>query len=153
MRVRRQFSLWTLVLLLAFGAATAYGQEEQPAKAAEGATPAAEKAKPKAVPHDLEGRSECLMCHSGAMEGVAGVPEDHAGRDNETCLWCHGAGAAMQTTAAPQVPHELEGRADCAMCHTTGMESIPQAPEDHEGRPSGSCTMCHLPMASDASGQ
>lgn len=151
MSVRRQFSLWTLVLLLAFGAATAYGQDEQPA--GEEATPTAEMAKPKAVPHDLEGRSECLMCHSGAMEGVPGVPENHAGRGNETCLWCHGPDAAMQTTAAPQIPHELEGRADCAMCHTTGMESIPQVPEDHEGRPSESCRMCHLPKAGDASGQ
>jgi hypothetical protein len=59
----------------------------------------------------------------------------------------------MQTTAAPPVPHDLEGRADCAMCHMSGMESMPQAPEDHKGRPSGSCTMCHMPMASDASGQ
>jgi hypothetical protein len=142
--------LCSIVSLLTFGAATVYGQDEQPADTAEKATATA---KLKAVPHDLEGRSECLMCHSGAMEGVAGVPEDHAGRGNETCLWCHGAGAAMQTTAAPPVPHDLEGRADCAMCHMSGMESMPQAPEDHKGRPSGSCTMCHMPMASDASGQ
>jgi hypothetical protein len=142
--------LWATVLLLAFGAATAYGQD-QPADAGETVTPAA-KAKPPAVSHDLDGRSECLMCHSGAMEGVPAAPADHAERGNETCLWCHGSDAAMQTVAAPQITHELEGRKDCAMCHTSGMESVPQAPADHKDRPSGSCTMCHLPMASDASG-
>ncbi len=151
MGIRRQL-LWAIVLLLAFGAATAYGQDEQPAETAEATTPSAKVAKPPVVKHDLEGRSECLMCHSGAMEGVPAAPEDHAERGNDTCLLCHGPGTAMQTTAAPQITHELEGRSDCAMCHTSGMESVPQAPADHKGRPNGSCTMCHLPMAGEASG-
>jgi hypothetical protein len=35
---------------------------------------AQEEAKPKAIPHDTEGRAECLTCHSGAVEGIKGAP-------------------------------------------------------------------------------
>jgi hypothetical protein len=106
----------------------------------------AQAAKPKAVSHPLEGRAQCLMCHTaGAMEAVPDVPASHVDRPNETCAWCHGPGAAIQTKDAPAVAHPLEGRAQCMMCHGGTMPSIPAAPADHEGRDVKYCTLCHTP--------
>src|SRR3990172_4936023 len=42
------------------------------------------QAKPPAVPHSLQGRDDCLVCHSAA--GIKPFPKDHAGRTKETCL-------------------------------------------------------------------
>lgn len=43
-----------------------------------------------AIPHDTEGRDQCLMCHTaGAMEPVPDVPASHEGRKNEHCGLCH----------------------------------------------------------------
>ncbi|HEX9728866.1 MAG TPA: hypothetical protein VGA37_10210 [Gemmatimonadales bacterium] len=44
---------------------------------------------PKVIPHDLAGRDQCLMCHSGAMEGIPAVTPDHEGRDVKFCGMCH----------------------------------------------------------------
>ncbi len=41
---------------------------------------------PTAIPHTLEGRDDCLICHSS---GDLAVPADHAGRTNDTCATCH----------------------------------------------------------------
>ena len=41
-----------------------------------------------AIPHELAGRDQCLACH--AVDGPAkNIPEDHAGRTNDTCQGCH----------------------------------------------------------------
>ena len=104
-------------------------------------------AKPKAVSHDLEGKDQCMMCHSGAMEGIPAAPEDHEGRGNETCLMCHAPGAAIQTADAPPIPHDLEGKDQCTMCHSGAMEGIPAPPADHEGRANDACQLCHKPGA------
>lgn len=134
MNTGRQSLLMAVVLLLGPGAMTALAQEEATTK-------------PPVVAHELEGRSECLMCHSGAMEQVTAVPASHEGRGNETCLWCHAADASVQTAEAGKIPHELEGRDNCGMCHGSGMEGMPQSPADHEGRSNESCGMCHEPSA------
>ncbi|MBI2860511.1 MAG: hypothetical protein HYX91_03270 [Chloroflexi bacterium] len=42
------------------------------------------------VPHTLEGRADCLMCHSAT--GLRPFPADHAGRSNATCTSCHQSG-------------------------------------------------------------
>ncbi len=39
------------------------------------------------IPHDLEGRTNCLSCHN--IEGIKPFPVDHEGRSNETCQNCH----------------------------------------------------------------
>lgn len=104
---------------------------------------AAQAAKPKAMSHSAEGRSNCMMCHSGAMEAVPGVPASHEGRPNEVCLWCHAPDAAIQTKEPPVVPHQLEGREQCIMCHSGKMEAVPAVPADHEGRDVKYCTLCH----------
>jgi len=103
----------------------------------------AQDAKPGAVSHDLEGKDQCMMCHSGAMDGIPGVPADHEGRGNETCLMCHAPGASIQTVAAKTIPHDLEGKDQCTMCHSGAMEGIPGTPADHEGRGNDTCQMCH----------
>ena len=104
----------------------------------------AQDAKPAVVTHDLEGRSACLACHGGAMEAIPSVPETHTGRPDETCVWCHAADAQIQTTDPKTIPHDLEGRSACLMCHAAGaMEAIPDVPATHEGRADQFCTLCH----------
>jgi hypothetical protein len=103
----------------------------------------AQETKPTAMSHDAEGRANCMMCHSGSMPNVAGVPTDHEGRVNETCLWCHAADAAIQTTDPTTISHTLEGRDNCMMCHAGAMPNVPGVPEDHEGRANEACSLCH----------
>ncbi len=104
-----------------------------------------EATKPKVVSHDLTGRDNCLMCHSGAMEAVPAVPESHQDRTIEVCLWCHAADAEIQTKTPKVVGHDLAGRDNCMMCHKAGaMEPVPDAPATHEGRDNKWCSMCHV---------
>lgn len=106
----------------------------------------AQAAKPKAVEHDLAGKAQCLMCHkAGVMEPVPDVPASHADRPDATCLWCHGPDAAMLTKDASAIPHDLEGKAQCTMCHSGAMPNIPGTPADHEGRGIEYCQLCHKP--------
>ena len=102
-------------------------------------------AKPTATLHDLEGRDNCLMCHTaGAMEPVPDVPATHDGRTNEMCQWCHAADSPMLTTDVKAVGHDLAGRDNCLMCHTAGaMEPVPDVPASHEGRGNEHCQLCH----------
>jgi hypothetical protein len=117
-----------------------------PAAATAQAKPAAAApSHPPAVKHELTGRDNCMMCHAvGVMEKVPDVPADHAGRGNETCLWCHAPNAAMQTRTPKPIDHTLEGRSNCLMCHKEGaMPGVPAAPADHAGRENTTCQMCH----------
>jgi hypothetical protein len=119
------------ILLLAVGAVPAVAQDA---------------AKPPAVTHDLEGRDQCTMCHSGAMPDVPAAPaETHKALEVNTCLWCHAADAAMQTKTPKTIPHDLEGREMCTMCHSGAMPDVPAAPADHKGREDNNCQMCHKP--------
>ncbi|MGD2135620.1 MAG: hypothetical protein PVF27_05640 [Gemmatimonadales bacterium] len=108
------------------------------------AGPLAAQDRPAAMSHTVEGRADCLMCHGGNMENIA-VPVSHADRPNETCLWCHAPDAAMVTVDPTAIPHALEGRANCMMCHSGAMEAVPGVPEDHEGRANEYCALCHTP--------
>jgi hypothetical protein len=105
----------------------------------------AQDAKPPVMSHDLAGKENCAMCHSGAMEGIPAQPADHEGRAVETCTMCHAADSGMQTTGAKAVPHDLAGKEACSMCHSGAMEGMPAAPASHEGRGDDTCTMCHKP--------
>jgi hypothetical protein len=42
---------------------------------------------PPAVPHSLDGRDNCLLCHDAG--GLKPFPADHAGRTVDMCLFCH----------------------------------------------------------------
>jgi hypothetical protein len=99
--------------------------------------------KPPVMSHDLEGKDNCAMCHSGAMEGIAAAPADHEGRGPETCVQCHAPDSEMQTSTANAIPHDLEGKDNCSMCHSGAMEGMPAAPASHEGRGADTCQMCH----------
>jgi hypothetical protein len=89
-----------------------------------------------AMAHPLAGNEPCLRCHDEG--GLVPRPEDHLGRPQETCVACHEEGAA-----APAVPHEVEGREECLMCHAVDSPVKP-APEDHEGRLEDQCLACHI---------
>ncbi len=53
------------------------------------------------IPHAIEGRNDCLMCHETGIAGAPRVPADHAGRNNSTCLICHRVAAGEAPTPAP----------------------------------------------------
>lgn len=110
--------------------------------------PQAAAKKPPAMKHTAEGRANCMMCHTGRMPNVPGVPADHADRPNETCLWCHAADAAVLTKTAPAIPHTLQGRTNCTMCHSGKMPNVPAMPADHAGRDAKYCMLCHTAPAS-----
>jgi hypothetical protein len=109
--------------------------------------PVLAQSRPKPVSHDVAGRDQCMMCHkAGAMEPVPDAPASHNDRPNETCLWCHAQDSPMLTADATPIPHALEGRDQCMMCHKAGaMEPVPDAPASHEGRDVKYCTLCHKP--------
>lgn len=129
---------WGRIFLgVAFGAAltAAPGQARAQAAAAAG--------KPPVIAHEAKGREQCLMCHGGAMEGIKAAPKSHEGRANDVCLLCHGKDAAIQTKTAPAIPHQLQGRQQCMMCHGGAMEGIKAAPADHKSIDVKNCGLCH----------
>lgn len=50
---------------------------------------AAAQAQPPSIPHPVEGREACLLCHEQGVAGAPQIPEDHGGRPNEVCQACH----------------------------------------------------------------
>jgi len=46
------------------------------------------------IPHNIEGRQDCLACHG--VKGIADFPPNHAGRPVELCLGCHRRGDRSQ---------------------------------------------------------
>ncbi|MFQ6121439.1 MAG: c-type cytochrome [Dehalococcoidales bacterium] len=53
------------------------------------------------------------------------------------------APAPPAPTTPPQVPHSLEGRLSCLLCHETGIGGVPKVPSDHSGRGNDLCLNCH----------
>ena len=52
-------------------------------------TPTPPVSGPSAIPHPLAGRTDCLMCHQDGIAGAGKIPDNHAGRTNDTCALCH----------------------------------------------------------------
>ena len=101
---------------------------------------------PLKVTHELEGRSQCLMCHAGGVQEAPAVPTSHVDRPDESCMWCHAPDADVQTITPPPTSHKLEGRSRCLMCHLSEtLKEVPQVPANHAGRTEGFCTLCHAP--------
>ena len=120
---------------------------------------------PVAIPHDLAGRENCLMCHN-PDGGMKPAPKDHAGRANDICQSCHkpaaqaGGGSAPPATPTAQassgsapaaggpkaIPHDLAGRDNCLLCHNPD-RGVKPAPKDHVGRTSEQCQGCHKPKS------
>lgn len=58
------------------------------------------------------------------------------------------AEAPVPTIAPPQIPHSLEGVANCRLCHEAGIGGAPQFPiATHSKRPSDVCLACHEPAS------
>lgn len=102
------------------------------------------------IPHALDDQSDCLGCHASGPIGP--LPDNHAGRTNGICLGCHAPltapAAGLEspilvalTDTFPRIPHRLEGRSDCLLCH--GEDGLIQFPEDHAGRTNDMCQTCH----------
>ncbi len=147
---------------------------EQPTPASASPTPAPDatnlptqpppESGPPAIPHPVEDRADCVLCHG--ENGVKPFPTDHAGRTSDTCQMCHQPGqaateatepaqtpaatpapAAAETpaaSAASGIPHSIEGQENqCLACHYTG--SIKPFPANHESFSNQMCLSCHSP--------
>ena len=44
---------------------------------------------PLRIPHNIEGRETCLVCHDTGVGRATVIPSDHTGRTNDMCLTCH----------------------------------------------------------------
>jgi mono/diheme cytochrome c family protein len=95
-------------------------------------------------------RATCEACHAKGEQVPEYVctnchqpPENHLEEACDTCHTPEGwAESAVSVDQASQIPHTLDGRDDCLLCHDpTGQ--IKPAPADHEGRSNGQCTLCH----------
>ena len=125
------------------------------------------QAGPPAIPHDLAGRDNCLMCHN-PEGGLKPAPGDHAGRTNDSCQMCHKPAAATEQqlrksprkprqrllqqgaqTGSPAIPHDLAGRDNCLLCHNPD-GGVKPAPTDHAGRTNDQCQTCHKPATAPA---
>lgn len=102
---------------------------------------------PSQVPHPLEDRTDCRLCHETGVGDAPQFPPDHADRANEVCQVCHAVSEPEETpraeTIGPEVPHPVENRADCRLCHETGVGEAPQFPADHTDRANEVCRVCH----------
>ena len=97
------------------------------------------------IPHEVEGREECLLCHA---EGAAvPFPADHVGRPSTTCLVCHATTEDEEHLPA-LVQHDLEGRENCLMCHAADL-----LPVSHKtaGFSNSDCLLCHAPGTTGSS--
>jgi len=131
---------------------------------------------PAPIPHPLEGREDCLICHA-VGSGVKPAPPDHEGRTSDLCQACHKPAATPtpasgrptntptptpaqpvstptpQATVGPaSIPHPLEGREDCLICHAVD-SAVKPAPPDHEGRTSDLCQACHAAAPTSQAGE
>jgi hypothetical protein len=111
---------------------------------------------PELHPVELIGahqRATCDVCHAEGMRVPEYVcsnchrpPEDHL---EEACDICHTPegwidSAASLLASSSQIPHTLDGRDDCLLCHDPAGQVKP-APADHEGRVNEECAVCHTP--------
>ena len=132
--------------------ATATSQGATPEATATTAAPASGGI--PAIPHPLEGRDDCVLCHGEG--GVKPYPADHVGRTSDTCLQCHQPVAAGDSSAtggdtgstasAPGIPHDITDlESQCLACHYTG--SVKPFPSNHEGYSNEMCLSCHQPQS------
>ncbi|GEM_PF-4416681 len=115
---------------------------------------------PSAIPHSLDGRSTCLVCHQTGVAGATKVPVSHAGRTDEICAACHQPAAAKPapatttTTGVPSTTRPVPGTTattitpsttTAAPATTTTTASppggLPKVPHGLEGR--NACLACH----------
>ncbi len=97
-------------------------------------------------------RELCGLCHAEIPGRRSDFPqvdiEQHGGQ--ALCITCHDPHDPQVPGAAlsPLIPHSLEGRADCLLCHQVGGAGVGESggtglAADHEGRANESCLGCH----------
>jgi cytochrome b subunit of formate dehydrogenase len=117
-----------------------------------GTAPAASVGVARTIPHAVQGKEQCDLCH-GAASSLMPLPASHEGREVQTCQVCHkpaGSGAVPEGGMPAAIPHSITEAAyqDCTMCHGAG--KLKPAPENHASFTVESCTTCHQPAASGA---
>ncbi len=83
--------LLIMVLLLAAcsSGATTTAPATEPPPSTTTTTEPTTTGQPTLIPHTLEGRDNCLMCHETGVGEAEAIPADHAGRANADCTTCH----------------------------------------------------------------
>ena len=78
----------------------------------------------------------CSNCHER--------PDNHLPGECDICHtpWGFVKSASFLVELAPEMPHEVEGREDCLMCHDPKGEIEP-APSNHVDYANEQCTLCH----------
>jgi hypothetical protein len=96
-------------------------------------------------------RATCDVCHAEGQRVPEYVctnchrpPEDHLEGACDTCHTPEGwaKSAASLVAQAPQIPHPLDGRDDCLLCHDPAGQIKP-APANHADFGNEQCTLCH----------
>jgi len=106
-------------------------------------------------PLDLVGKHadvQCLDCHLGlnlveetqCADCHRAPGEAHYGARCEECHTPQGwaDSAALLVNLVPQIPHELEHKEDCLMCHEMASRIKP-APRNHGDYTNEQCALCH----------
>ncbi len=89
-------------------------------------------------------RESCGLCHAKVLARRSDFPqvdlETHGGQSE--CISCHNPhNPNSKVSTMPTIPHTLEGRDDCLLCHNTG--GAKSLPPDHEQRSANTCLNCH----------
>ena len=99
---------------------------------------------PPQVPHPIEGRADCRLCHETGAGGAPQFPPDHVDRANEVCLVCHAAGP--QPTATPALsPTEVLTPTSAVLPTVAPTEVVPLAGDATKGATlyATHCAACH----------
>lgn len=125
-------SAWYLGVMLIFGLAVLAVSCSSPILPQPAPEPPVAKIAPPLIPHALEGRAECRMCHEAGIGGAPQFPADHSRRPSDVCLACHQSatmekgGRAPATIPTPPLetaPKAISAgelyAAKCAVCHGT----------------------------------
>jgi predicted CXXCH cytochrome family protein len=88
------------------------------------AQPPAQGGGPPNIPHDLQGRDDCLACHQAGLGGAPKVPADHAGRPSTICRSCHQpaqpSGGEIPLVVPTPIAHPKASspQDSCVSCHS-----------------------------------
>jgi hypothetical protein len=98
-------------------------------------------------------RATCDICHAEGTRVPEYVcsnchrpPENHLEGACDTCHTPEGWGESVTSLVAqaPQIPHTMDGRDDCLLCHDPAGQVKP-APDNHESYANEQCATCHKP--------
>ena len=108
---------------------------------------------PELHPVPLEGahaEADCESCHTDPEADLDYIcadchepPENHLEGSCDTCHSPEGfvGSASFIVGLAPEIPHDIEGRDDCLLCHDPDGQIQP-APANHDYE-NEQCTLCH----------